>query len=241
MRALKDLKNRGKDVILVSSGAIAVGKSSLNLRGRKLTLTEKEACAALGQAQLMTIYQKLFAEYGQLSAQVLMTKYTILDDLSRYNARNTLEELLKLNVIPVVNENDTVSTYEIEFGDNDRLSALVCALIKADLLILLSDIDGLYTDDPNINSDAKMISVVEKIDKKMYHMSKSTSTSDVGTGGMTAKITAAEISTHSGADMVIANGANPDVIEAITTGKEIGTLFLADEKEAFEITNYLKD
>ena len=241
VRALKDLKNRGKDVILVSSGAIAVGKSSLNLRGRKLTLTEKEACAALGQAQLMTIYQKLFAEYGQLSAQVLMTKYTILDDLSRYNARNTLEELLKLNVIPVVNENDTVSTYEIEFGDNDRLSALVCALIKADLLILLSDIDGLYTDDPNINSDAKMISVVEKIDKKMYHMSKSTSTSDVGTGGMTAKITAAEISTHSGADMVIANGADPDVIEAITTGKEIGTLFLADEKEAFEITNYLKD
>ena len=106
---------------------------------------------------------------------------------------------------------------------------------------MLSDIDGLYTDDPNINSDAKMISVVEKIDKKMYHMSKSTSTSDVGTGGMTAKITAAEISTHSGADMVIANGANPDVIEAITTGKEIGTLFLADEKEAFEITNYLKD
>ena len=104
VRALKDLKNRGKDVILVSSGAIAVGKSSLNLRGRKLTLTEKEACAALGQAQLMTIYQKLFAEYGQLSAQVLMTKYTILDDLSRYNARNTLEELLKLNVIPVVNE-----------------------------------------------------------------------------------------------------------------------------------------
>ena len=140
-----------------------------------------------------------------------------------------------------VNFADLKAWYEIEFGDNDRLSALVCALIKADLLILLSDIDGLYTDDPNINSDAKMISVVEKIDKKMYHMSKSTSTSDVGTGGMTAKITAAEISTHSGADMVIANGANPDVIEAITTGKEIGTLFLADEKEAFEITNYLKD
>ena len=142
VRILTDIRNQGKDVILVSSGAIAVGKQSTGLSGKSLTLSEKQACAAIGQAQLMMMYQKLFSEYNQKTAQILMTKYTMLDDLSRYNARNTFEELLKLGVIPVVNENDTVSTYEIEqvqsFGDNDKLSALVASITEADLLILLS-------------------------------------------------------------------------------------------------------
>ncbi|SEP88967.1 glutamate 5-kinase [Lachnospiraceae bacterium RM5] len=241
VRILKDLKNQGKDVILVSSGAIAVGRSILNLKDKELTMSEKQACAAVGQANLMTLYQKFFLEYGQISAQVLITKYTIENDLSRYNARNTFEELLKINVIPVVNENDTVSTYEIVFGDNDRLSALVTALTNSDLLILLSDIDGMYTDDPNINKSAKFIPYVDKLDKKMLSMGKKTSSSNVGTGGMHAKLNAAKIATYSGADMVIANGKDPAIIEKIIKGKEVGTLFAANKKDGFDILDYVLD
>ena len=166
----------------------------------------------------MLMYQKLFSEYNQKTAQILLTKYTMVDDLSRYNAKNTFEELLKLGVIPVVNENDTISTYEIVFGDNDRLSALVTALTGADLLILLSDIDGLYTDDPNTNPDAKFVPIVERITDDMFSMGKSTSSSNVGTGGMSAKLIAAKIATESGADMVIANGKDVSVIEKIIKG-----------------------
>ncbi len=239
VRVLTDLRNQGKDVILVSSGAIAVGRNSLGLMGRELTMSEKQACASVGQAQLMMMYQKLFFEYNQKTSQILMTKYTMLDDLSRYNARNTFEELLKLGIIPVVNENDTISTYEIVFGDNDRLSALVTALTGADLLILLSDIDGLFTDDPNLNSDAEFISVVPELTEEMDKMSKATSSSDVGTGGMSAKITAARIATLSGADMVIANGKDVSVIEKIIVGREYGTLFISNQKEDFSIIDYL--
>ncbi|MDD6857678.1 MAG: glutamate 5-kinase, partial [Lachnospiraceae bacterium] len=161
VRILTDLKNSGKEVILVSSGAIAVGRNKTHITDfENTTLAEKQAFAAIGQAQLMMIYQKLFAEYGQTAAQVLMTKFTIMNNLSRKNAENTFEELLKLGAIPIVNENDTVATYEIEFGDNDRLSAMVSAVVGADLLILLSDIDGLYTDDPNSNPDAEFIDIV---------------------------------------------------------------------------------
>ena len=150
VRIISDLHNQGKEVVLVSSGAIAVGRIKMHVTDfDNTTLSEKQAFAAIGQAQLMMIYQKLFAEYGQVAAQVLMTKYTITNNLSRKNAENTFAELLKLGVIPIVNENDTVSTFEIEFGDNDRLSSMVAAVIGADLLILLSDIDGLFTDDPN--------------------------------------------------------------------------------------------
>lgn len=241
VRILTDLKNQGKDVILVSSGAIAVGKKTTGLANKQLTLSEKQACAAVGQAQLMMMYQKLFSEYNQKTAQILMTKYTMLDDLSRYNAKNTFEELLKIGVIPVVNENDTVSTYEIVFGDNDRLSALVTALTGADLLILLSDIDGLFTDDPNVNENAKFIPIVRKIDSKMFSMGKDTSTSDVGTGGMSAKLSAAQIATESGADMVIANGENVAIIEQIVTGKDVGTLFTSCKKEDFKIIDYLSE
>ncbi|MBQ3584172.1 MAG: glutamate 5-kinase, partial [Lachnospiraceae bacterium] len=190
IRILTDLRNQGKDVILVSSGAIAVGRKSAGLLNQELTLPQKQACASIGQAQLMLMYQKIFSEYNQKTAQILMTKYTMEDNLSRYNARNTFEELLKLGVIPVVNENDTVSTYEILFGDNDRLSALVTALTGADLLILLSDIDGLFTDDPNRNKDAEFIPIVTEIGEEMFSMGKDTSSSNVGTGGMSAKLIA---------------------------------------------------
>lgn len=239
VRVLTDLRNQGKDVILVSSGAIAVGRKSAHLRNVELTLPQKQACAAIGQAQLMLMYQKLFSEYNQKTAQILLTKYTMVDDLSRYNAKNTFEELLKLGVIPVVNENDTISTYEIVFGDNDRLSALVTALTGADLLILLSDIDGLYTDDPNTNPDAKFVPIVERITDDMFSMGKSTSSSNVGTGGMSAKLIAAKIATESGADMVIANGKDVSVIEKIIKGKDYGTLFVSNFNEEFKILDYL--
>lgn len=241
VRILTDLHNQGKDVILVSSGAIAVGKKSIDFKGKELTIPEKQACAAIGQAQLMMMYQKLFSEYSQRTAQVLMTKYTMIDDLSRYNAKNTFNELLKLGVIPVVNENDTVSTYEIVFGDNDKLSALVTATAEADLLILLSDIDGLFTDDPNVNPNAEFVPIVETLDESLFSMGKNTSGSDVGTGGMSAKLAAAKIATESGADMIIANGTDVTNIERIISGESIGTMFLANKKTNFNIIDYLND
>ena len=241
IRILTDLRNQGKDVILVSSGAIAVGRKSAGLLNQELTLPQKQACASIGQAQLMLMYQKIFSEYNQKTAQILMTKYTMEDNLSRYNARNTFEELLKLGVIPVVNENDTVSTYEILFGDNDRLSAHVTALTAADLLILLSDIDGLFTDDPNRNKDAEFIPIVTEIGEEMFSMGKDTSSSNVGTGGMSAKLIAAKIATESGADMVIANGGDVSVVESILSGMDVGTLFVANKNENFQILDYLME
>lgn len=239
VRAIADLKNQGKDVILVSSGAIAVGKNKLGFEKRELTVSEKQAMASIGQALLMTLYQKLFSEYNKIAAQILITKFTMINDTSRKNARNTFEELFKIGAIPVVNENDTVSTKEIEFGDNDSLSAIVAALTNADLLILLSDIDGLFTDDPNKNPDAEFISIVPKITEDFLLMGKSSSGSDVGTGGMATKLYAARIASAAGADMVIANGNDISVIEEIINGKNVGTLFLADKKDDFRIKNYI--
>jgi glutamate 5-kinase len=239
IRMLTNLHNMGKDVVLVSSGAIAVGRKKMGLMNGKLTLPEKQACASIGQAQLMMIYQKLFSEYNQHVSQLLLTKITMTNEVSRFNAINTFNELFRLGVIPIVNENDTVSTYEIEFGDNDRLSAIVSALIDADLLILLSDIDGLYTDDPNVNPDAKFINVVENIDEKLMHMGKSSSSSAVGTGGMAAKLVAAEIATYSGTDMIIANGDNVTVVEDILNGEEAGTLFVANKNEDFNVIDFI--
>ncbi len=238
VRILCDIKNQGKDIVLVSSGAIAVGRQAVGLSEKPKILSEKQACAAIGQCRLMMTYQKLFAEYNQTAAQVLMTKYTMLNDDSLNNARNTFEELFKFGAIPVVNENDTVSTYEIEFGDNDRLSALVCALVGADLLILLSDIDGLFTDDPNVNPDAKFIELVTEIDENIRKMAKETASS-VGTGGMSAKLAAATIATDAGADMVIANSKDINVIEDIIEGKNVGTLFLAHKADDFNIADFL--
>lgn len=240
IRILTDLRNQGKDVILVTSGAIAVGRKALGLKERPTARSMKQACAAVGQASLMMVYQKLFAEYNQSAAQILMTKYTMINDISRTNAANTFDELFKLGVIPIVNENDTVSTDELDldFGDNDTLSAIVTALVGGDLLILLSDIDGLYTDDPHKNKDAQLIPLVEKINEDLREMAKS-STSSVGTGGMATKISAATIATASGADMVITNGDNVRNITHIMEDKEVGTLFIANKSENFNIMDYI--
>lgn len=249
VRIVSDFRNQGKEVVIVSSGAIAVGRRALGLNERPKKKSLKQACAAVGQARLMMVYQKLFAEYNQVMAQILITKYTVVNNISRENAQNTFNELLSLGVIPIVNENDTVSTDEIElplndshtsfaFGDNDTLSALVAALVNADLLILLSDIDGLYTDDPNINPNAEFIDCVEMTDDKIASMAKG-SASDFGTGGMTTKISAAKIATESGADMIIANGDNIEVISDIIEGQKIGTLFVAHDNSDFDLVDYI--
>ena len=240
VRELCDLKNMGKDVILVSSGAIAVGRQTIGFHHRPKSVAEKQACAAIGQAQLMMIYQKLFREYGHQAAQVLMTKDTMTDNLSRRNASNTFEELMTLGAIPIVNENDTVSTYEIQFGDNDTLSAIVAALVGADMLLLLSDIDGLYTDDPKQNKDAEFIDLVEVLDDRLMKMGKGAG-SDVGTGGMATKLSAARIATASGADMVIANGDDFHVIHKIIQGADIGTLFEGKPNEDFYLIDILEE
>jgi glutamate 5-kinase len=240
IRILTDLRNQGKDVILVTSGAIAVGRKALGLVERPTERSVKQACAAVGQASLMMVYQKLFAEYNQTAAQILMTKYTMINDISRTNAKNTFGELFKMGVIPIVNENDTVSTEELDldFGDNDTLSAIVTALVGGDLLILLSDIDGLYTDDPHKNREAKLISCVSEINDALSGMAKASS-STVGTGGMATKVSAAKIATASGADMVITNGEDVRNIYHIIEGNEVGTLFQSQKKQDFNIMDYI--
>lgn len=239
IRVLTDLKNQGREVVLVSSGAIAVGKAAVGIKEKPEKISEKQACAAVGQAKLMMVYQKLFAEYNQLTAQILMTKYTMINDISRKNARDTFEELFSFGVIPIVNENDTVSTDELEFGDNDTLSAIVTALIQGDVLILLSDIEGLYTDDPHNNPDASFIEYVETIDENLEAMGKG-AVSMVGTGGMCTKISAARIATNSGADMVIASGDNVSAVTKIINGEKIGTLFKAHKDENFRLLDYIR-
>lgn len=240
VRELCNIANQGKEVVLVSSGAIAVGKRAVHIGKEDNPIAVKQACAAIGQARLMMTYQKLFAEYNHVAAQVLMTKNTIAEPLNRFNAKNTFSELLKLGAIPIVNENDTVSTFEIEFGDNDTLSAIVAALVDADLLILLSDIDGLYTDDPNKNPDAEFISVVDHLDDSIMGMGKGTSSS-VGTGGMGTKLSAARIATSSGADMIIANAADVRIIHRIMDGREYGTLFKAHKSEEFDLVTFIEN
>lgn len=240
VREISDLRNQGIDVVLVSSGAIMVGSRTLGYDRKPATLSEKQACAAIGQAKLMMIYQKLFSEYNQVAGQILMTKSIMLHDASRRNARNTFCQLLSMGSIPIVNENDTISTHEIQFGDNDTLSAVVAALIGADLLILLSDIDGLFTDDPHQNPDARFIDVVEKLDDGLWQMGKDTPGSKVGTGGMATKLKAAQLAVNAGADMVIANGSDFHVIHKIMQGRNHGTLFLADPKEEFYLLDYIK-
>ena len=248
VRELCDISNQGKEVVLVTSGAIAAGKQAVHLKTTEgqtqaESMAIKQACSAIGQARLMMTYQKLFAEYNQVAAQILMTKNTMVNNLNRHNARNTFEELLNVGAIPVVNENDSISSYELEklesFGDNDTLSAVIAGLIGADLLILLSDIDGLFTDDPNANPDAEFIHTVEKLDEKLLSMGKGPK-SKVGTGGMATKLTAAEIATSAGADMIIANGADFHIIHKIMEGRNYGTLFVGDKKEEFFLIDYIE-
>lgn len=241
VRELCNIRNSGKDVVLVTSGAISVGKKAVQIKDANHDISVKQACAAIGQSRLMMVYQKIFAEYNQVCAQVLLTKDTITNDINRVNAHNTFIELLNLGVIPVVNENDTISTFEIKFGDNDTLSAIVASLINADLLILLSDIDGLFTDNPRKNKNAKFIEVVEKIDENIINMAKSETGSSVGTGGMNTKIHAASIATKSGADMIIANSSDIHILHRIMDGRNFGTIFVANKEPNFELKDYVKD
>lgn len=244
VRVISDLNAEGKDVILVSSGAIATGRSVIGMHRRPRSMAEKQAFAAIGQARLMMTYQKIFSEYSVIASQVLLTKNIMLDPRSRENATNTFLELLNLGTVPVVNENDTVSTSEINqvesFGDNDQLAAIVGAVVHADLVILLSDIDGLFTDDPKKNPDAKFIPFIPEINGDILEMGKSDSGSNVGTGGMSAKLAAARISTDSGADMVIARFTSADVITEILEGDNVGTLFAAHENKDFDLVQYLE-
>ncbi len=241
VRAICDLRNQGKDVCLVSSGAIAVGRDAIGLKDRPKDISTKQACAAVGQGRLMMTYQKLFGEYNQTSGQVLMTKNTMINPVSRENATNTFEELFKLGVVPIVNENDTVSTYEMQFGDNDTLSALVSNLVNADLLVLLSDIDGLYTDDPHTNLEAELIKDVQEIDDSIFGMAKDSTGSSVGTGGMATKLTAAKIATNSGADMIIANANDFSVLYKILEDDFVGTKFHAQREPNFVLENYIME
>ena len=225
-KVLSDLKNAGHEIILVSSGAIAMGFGKLNLRERPKDMPTKQASAAVGQCELMYVYDKLFTEYNHTVAQLLITAPDIADGGSRKeNFHNTMDRLLELGALPVINENDTVSTEEIAVGDNDTLSAIVASTVKADLLILLSDIDGLYDSDPHKNPNARLINTVEEIDEGILALGGG-SGSSLGTGGMATKLSAAQIATGAGCEMVIANGSRPELLYDIVAGRPVGTRFL---------------
>ena len=231
-KVLSDLKNMGHEIILVSSGAIAMGFGKLNLSERPKDVPTKQASAAVGQCELMYIYDKLFTEYNHTVAQLLITAPDIEEGgVRKQNFHNTLARLLELGALPVINENDTISTEEFGIGDNDTLSAIVAVTIQADLLILLSDIDGLFDGDPRKNPDAKLIDTVEKIDEHIISLGGG-SGSNLGTGGMATKLRAAQMATAAGCEMVIANGQAPEVLYDVAAGKRVGTRFLAKRDEA---------
>lgn len=224
VRQLSDIHNKGIEVVLVTSGAIGAGVGKLGLKSRPKTIPEKQAAAAVGQCILLHMYEKLFSEYGKTISQILLTKDDIKDPTRLLNAQNTFSALFDLGVIPIVNENDAVAVDEIKVGDNDTLSAMVSNIIEGDLLILLTDIDGLYDSDPRTNENAKLIKHVYKITKEIELVAKGAGTS-LGTGGMITKLKAAKIALTTGASVVIANGAIPYVINKILDGEEIGTMF----------------
>lgn len=231
-KVLSDLKNMGHEIILVSSGAIAMGFGKLNLSERPKDVPTKQASAAVGQCELMYIYDKLFTEYNHTVAQLLITAPDIEEGgVRKQNFHNTLARLLELGALPVINENDTISTEEFGIGDNDTLSAIVAVTIQADLLILLSDIDGLFDGDPRKNPDAKLIDTVEKIDEHIISLGGG-SGSNLGTGGMATKLRAAQMAMAAGCEMVIANGQSPEVLYDVAAGKRMGTRFLAKRDEA---------
>lgn len=229
-RAIADLMNSGKDVLLVTSGAIGVGIGCLKLPTRPESVREKQAIAAVGQCELMNAYTRSFAEYSCVCGQILLTKDDLLDNLTKSNISNTIEALLEKGIVPVINENDSVSTTEIlhngTFGDNDTLSAHVACLVNADLLVILSDTDGLYDDNPRTNPDAKRISYVDGITKEMLDSSTGAG-SKLGTGGMYTKLTAMEKVTSHGINGVIAEGSTPQILEEILACDDVGTFFAA--------------
>ncbi len=224
VKVLSDIHNAGHDVVLVSSGAIAMGFGKLNMKERPRDMAGKQAAAAVGQVELMYTYDKLFSEYNHTVAQILVTNDDLESENRRYNFEQTLKSLLDMHVLPVINENDTISTQEISVGDNDTLSAIVALAADSDLLILLSDIDGLYSSDPRKNPDAVRISVVEEITDEIKALAGGSGTT-LGTGGMATKIKAAELVTKEGMDMVILNGDHPELIYDILEGKQAGTCF----------------
>ena len=228
-RGLSDLKNAGHEIILVSSGAIGMGVGKLNLPGRPADMPSKQAAAAVGQCELMYTYDKQFTEYSHTVAQLLLTGEDIKSEQRSRNVRNTLSRLLELGALPIINENDAVATDEIgvenTIGENDSLSAIVAAAIGADLLVLLSDIDGLYDKDPRRHPDARLIPTVERVDDELFTLAEDSSTG-LGTGGMITKLRAAAITTEAGCEMVIANGSKPEVLYDIAAGRPAGTRFL---------------
>lgn len=227
-KVMSDLKNAGHQLILVSSGAIGMGVGKLSLQGRPSDIPTKQAAAAIGQCELMYTYDKLFSEFNHTVAQILITNDDINHKDRRMNFENTMNRLLELEAIPIVNENDSIATDEIVIGDNDTLGGIVATALNADLLVILSDIDGLYTADPHKFSDAKMLHTVTEINENVEKMLGGAG-SELGTGGMFTKIKAAKITTEKGIDTIIANGKNPDILYDIFDGKEVGTRFLANK------------
>ncbi|MBQ8297325.1 MAG: glutamate 5-kinase [Ruminococcus sp.] len=232
VRVISDLHNSGREVILVSSGAIGLGAGKLGLPEKPKDTQTKQAVAAIGQCELMHIYDDMFAKYTVTVAQILLTKTIISNTDHCKNFENTIAKLIEMKVIPIVNENDTIAIdeLELEIGENDSLSAIVASLAKADLLLILSDIDGLYDDDPRKNPDAKPIHVVEKITPEIEKVAGGAG-SKLGTGGMTTKINAAKIATAAGIDMVIMNGNDPELLYDLFEDKEVGTIFLANPRK----------
>ncbi len=229
-KVMSDLKNAGNEIILVSSGAIGMGIGKLSLSAKPTDIPTKQAAAAIGQCELMYVYDKLFSEYNHTVAQILITGDDIKNAERRINFENTIRRLLELNVIPILNENDSIVTDEIVIGDNDTLGAIVATTVEADLLIILSDIDGLFTADPHKNKNAVMLHTVKEITKEIENMTDGAGSS-LGTGGMHTKINAAKIATENGTDMVIANGKEPKILYDIIDGKDVGTRFLARKEE----------
>lgn len=234
IRILINLMNKGKEVIVVSSGAVGLGCNILGIDKKPKEIGTLQACAAVGQGKLMMMYEKLFSEYGYLTAQVLLTKESIMNEKCAKYAKETFDQLLANNVIPIVNENDAVSVDEKSygnFGDNDTMAAYITKLVEGDLLILMSDINGLYTTDPKKDAGAEFVPMVKRIDTALMEMAGCAGSS-YGTGGMKTKIKAAKIVTGANADMVIANGKSITTINDIMAGKEVGTLFLSTKKES---------
>ncbi len=227
VKVMSDLKNAGHELVLVSSGAIGMGVGKLSLAKRPSDMPTKQAAAAVGQCELMYIYDKLFSEYNHVVAQILLTGSDIDHADRRKNFENTVFRLLELGALPIINENDTVATEEIALGDNDTLGAVVACAVKADLLVLMSDIDGLYTADPRRNPEAKLITLVERITPEIESLAGEKG-SELATGGMETKLRAAKMTADHGIDMVITNGQRPENLYEILEGNSVGTRFAAD-------------
>lgn len=233
-RIISDLSNQGKEVILVTSGAIGVGVDKLKLPERPKTIREKQAVAAVGQCELMHMYSKFFSEYGHIVAQILLTRDIMSDESCTKNVVNTFETLLEKGIVPIVNENDSVSIVELKvgqkdtFSENDTLSAIVSKLVRADLLIILSDIDGFYESDPRKNPNSRLLSIIEEITPEIERFADGAGTKR-GTGGMVTKLKAAKIATKAGVNVVLTNGSHPEAVMDIINGQEIGTVFVGRE------------